>query len=133
MAEIILSQVCEGSAVSPRANATFADLGIHPDRYYWMSDIYPTGAMDGFIRTALDRAHVVRDLYRRVSNVQHPDTWHPVLVICETCGKVGTTIVTKWDGERVFYECRKDLVAWAHGCGTSGWTAPYRSCRRSAV
>ena len=22
----------------------FAGLGIHPDRYYWMSDIYPTGA-----------------------------------------------------------------------------------------
>ena len=29
----------------------FAGLGIHPDRYYWMSDIYPTGAMDPFIRT----------------------------------------------------------------------------------
>ncbi|HSO30197.1 MAG TPA: lysine--tRNA ligase [Candidatus Sulfomarinibacteraceae bacterium] len=103
----------------------FADLGIHPDRYYWMSDIYASGAMDGYVRTALDRAHVVRDLYRRVSNVQHPETWHPVLVICETCGKVGTTIVTKWDGERVYYECRKDLVAWAHGCGTSGWVAPF--------
>ncbi|MEW5991179.1 MAG: lysine--tRNA ligase [Chloroflexota bacterium] len=103
----------------------FADLGIRPDRYYWMSDIYPTGALDPYIRLALDRAPVVRDLYRRVSSVQHPDTWHPVLVICETCGKVGTTIVTKWDGERVYYECRKDLVAWAHGCGTSGWVAPF--------
>ena len=103
----------------------FADLGVKPDRYYWMSDIYPTGAMDGFIRTALERAHVVRDLYRRVSNVQHPDTWHPVLVICETCGKVGTTIVTKWDGERVFYECRAELVTWARGCGSSGWVSPF--------
>ena len=37
---------------------TFAGLGIHPDRYYWMSDIYPTGEMDPFIRTALDRAQV---------------------------------------------------------------------------
>jgi lysyl-tRNA synthetase class 1 len=103
----------------------FADLGVKPDRYYWMSDIYPTGAMDGFIRTALERAHVVRDLYRRVSNVQHPDTWHPVLVICETCGKVGTTIVTKWDGERVYYECRAELVTWARGCGSSGWVSPF--------
>jgi lysyl-tRNA synthetase class 1 len=103
----------------------FADLGVRPDRYYWMSDIYPTGAMDGYIRTALDRAHVVRDLYRRVSNVQHPDIWHPVLVICETCGKVGTTIVTKWDGERVFYECRAEHVTWARGCGASGWVSPF--------
>lgn len=103
----------------------FADLGVRPDRYYWMSDIYPTGALDPYIRTALDRAAVVRDLYRRVSNVRHPDTWHPVLVICGNCGKVGTTIVTKWDGERVFYECRPDLVTWAHGCGVSGWVSPF--------
>ena len=31
--------------------------------------------------------------------------------------RIGTTIVTKWDGERVFYECRESLVAWATGCG----------------
>jgi len=104
---------------------TFAGLGIHPDRYYWMSDIYPTGAMDPFIRTALDRAAVVRDIYRRVANVQHPDTWHPISVICPNCGKVGTTIVTQWDGDRVYVECRERLVEWARGCGFVGWVAPF--------
>jgi lysyl-tRNA synthetase class 1 len=103
----------------------FAGLGIRPDRYYWMSEIYPTGEMDRFIRSALDRAAAVREIYRRVANVQHPDTWHPVNVICESCGKVGTTIVTKWDGERVFYECRETLVTWARGCGHSGWVSPF--------
>ena len=103
----------------------FAGLGIHPDRYYWMSDIYPTGDMDPFIRKALDQAPLVREIYRRVANVQHPDTWHPLSVICENCGKLGTTIVTKWDGERVFYECRTDLVDWARGCGHSGWVSPF--------
>ena len=103
----------------------FAGLGIRPDRYYWMSEIYPTGDLDPFIRTALDRAALVREIYRLVANVQHPDTWHPVSVVCEDCGKVGTTIVTEWDGERVFYECRPDLVAWATGCGHSGWVAPF--------
>ena len=126
----IPDQVADGHSSYARHHAQafidlFADLGVFPERYYWMSEIYPTGAMDGFIRTALDRAHVVRDLYRRVSNVQHPDTWHPALVICETCGKVGTTIVTKWDGQRVFYECRANLVTWATGCGSSGWVAPF--------
>jgi lysyl-tRNA synthetase class 1 len=126
----IPDQVADGHASYARHHAQvfidlFADLGVRPDRYYWMSDIYPTGAMDGYIRTALDQAPVVRDLYRRVSNVQHPDTWHPLLVICESCGKVGTTIVTKWDGDRVFYECRPDLVTWAHGCGMSGWVSPF--------
>ena len=104
---------------------TFAGLGIHPDRYYWMSDIYPTGQMDPFIRAALDRAALVRDIYRRVANVQHPDTWHPVGVICPSCGKVGTTIVTDWDGERVHYECRERHVEWATGCGASGWVSPF--------
>ena len=105
---------------------TFKGLGIQPDRYYWMSDIYPTGDMDRFIRSALDKAALVREIYRRVANVQHPDTWHPLSVVCESCGKVGTTIVTKWDGERVFYECRPDLVKWARGCGHSGWVSPFQ-------
>jgi lysyl-tRNA synthetase class 1 len=104
---------------------TFAGLGIHPDRYYWMSEHYAAGDMDPFIRTALDRAALVRDIYRRVANVRHPDTWHPVSIICPNCGKVGTTIVTDWDGDRVFYECRPALVNWARGCGESGWVSPF--------
>jgi lysyl-tRNA synthetase class 1 len=105
--------------------ATFDGLGVRPDRYYWMSEIYPTGALDPYIRLALDRAPLVREIYRRVANVRHPDTWHPVSVVCEVCGKVGTTIATDWDGERVFYECRPDLVGWAAGCGQSGWVSPF--------
>jgi lysyl-tRNA synthetase class 1 len=104
---------------------TFAGLGIRPDRYYWMSDIYPTGAMDPYIRIALDRADRVREVYRRVANVRHPDDWHPLGLICPECGKVGTTIVTGWDGERVRFECRRDLVAWATGCGASGSASPF--------
>ena len=104
---------------------TFAGLGIVPDRYYWMSDIYPTGQLDPFIRTALDKAALVRDIYRRVANVQHPETWHPVGVICPNCGKVGTTIVTDWNGERVYFECREKHVEWATGCGASGWISPF--------
>jgi lysyl-tRNA synthetase, class I len=123
-------QVGDGHASYARHHAqtfidVFAGLGIHPDRYYWMSDIYPTGAMDAFIRTALDKAALVREIYRRVANVQHPDDWHPLGVICPNCGRVGTTIVTKWDGERVFYECRPTLVTWARGCGASGWVSPF--------
>ena len=104
---------------------TFAGLGIRPDRYYWMSDIYPIGDMDPFIRTALNKAALVRAIYRRVANVQHPDTWHPLSVVCENCGRVGTTIVTDWDGDRVHYECRPDLVDWAKGCGHHGWVSPF--------
>ncbi len=105
--------------------ATFDRLGIHPDRYYWMSELYAAGVVDPYIRLALERAELVRDIYRRVANVRHPDDWHPISVVCERCGKVGTTIVTAWDGERVRYECRPNLVAWARGCGMAGWTSPF--------
>ena len=126
----IPDQVGDGHASYARHHAQtfidlFAGLGIHPDRYYWMSDIYPTGQMDPFIRTALDRAAVVRDIYRRVANVQHPDRWLPVSVVCPSCGKVGTTISSDWDGETVAVECRRDLVDWAIGCGWTGRIAPF--------
>src|SRR3954453_16238843 len=104
---------------------TFASLGIVPDRYYWMSDIYPTGELDQYIRLALDRGSTIRDIYRRVANVQHPDTWLPISVICPNCGKVGTTFATDWDGQTVAIECRPDLVTWARGCGWTGRVAPF--------
>ena len=81
--------------------------------------------MDPYLRIALDKAAEVREIYRRVANVQHPDAWHPAGVICPNCGKVGTTIVTQWDGERVYYECRERHVEWATGCGASGWISPF--------
>jgi lysyl-tRNA synthetase class 1 len=106
---------------------TFDGLGIRPDVYYWMSEVYGSGAMDPFIRRALDRADTVRDIYRRVANVNHPDEWHPLFVICESCGRIGTTIVTGWNPEAgtVQYECRPDLVRWARGCGHAGETSPF--------
>src|SRR5688572_11299555 len=126
----IPDQAGDGHASYARHHAqafidTFAGLGIRPDRYYWMSELYPVGALDPYIRLALDRAELVRDIYRRVANVRHPDTWHPISIVCERCGKVGTTIVTEWDGERVHYECRPRLVEWAAGCGNEGWVSPF--------
>jgi lysyl-tRNA synthetase, class I len=103
----------------------FGGLGIHPDRYYWMSEIYPTGAMDPYVRAALDRAQVARDLYRRVAKVERPAGWLPVGVICPTCGKVGTTLATDWDGETVAFRCLPDYVTWAHGCGAQGRISPF--------
>mgnify|MGYP006203977057 CR=1 FL=1 len=54
------------------------------------------------IRKALDGAATIRDLYRRIANVNHPADWHPLFVICESCGRIGTTIVTGfalgWNG-----------------------------------
>ncbi|MBA2254443.1 MAG: lysine--tRNA ligase [Chloroflexi bacterium] len=104
---------------------TFARLGIHPATY-WMSDRYRDGSLDPAIRRALDRAEVVRDIYRRVSRVEKSSAWLPISVVCEDCGRIGTTDATAWDGETVAYRCAPDAVTWAVGCGHSGRVAPFR-------
>jgi lysyl-tRNA synthetase class 1 len=103
---------------------TFRGLGVEPE-IYWMSELYGDGSMDPWIRRALDAADLVRDIYRRVSNVERPPGWLPLAVICESCGRIGTTLATDWDGQTVAYACKPDYVAWATGCGYSGRVAPF--------
>ena len=103
---------------------TFAELGIHP-KLYWMSEQYASGAMDPYIERALDGADLILEIYRTVSTVHHPPGWLPISVICEACGRIGTTRAGGWDGREVSYECRSDLVEWAAGCGYSGRVSPF--------
>ena len=86
-----------------------------------MSEHYPAGDMDPYIRTALDKAAIVREIYRRVANVQHPDAWHPLRDLPE--------LRPDRDDDRHRLGWRAGLlrvpgalVTWARGCGQSGWT-----------
>jgi len=103
---------------------TFAPLGLQPE-VYWMSDLYASGQMDRYIRVALDAAETIRTIYREVSRVDKDPGWLPVSVICENCGRVGTTVATDWDGQTVTYACRPDAVEWAVGCGNTGRASPF--------
>jgi lysyl-tRNA synthetase, class I len=103
---------------------TFARLGIRPE-LYWASEQYAAGLFDAFIREALDRAADVRRVYAEVSHVDHGPEWLPLQVICEQCGRIGTTFADDWDGETVHYRCLPDLVAWATGCGHEGRVSPF--------
>jgi len=103
---------------------TFDPLGIKPE-FYWVSELYAAGKMDRFVRLALDRADRVRDVYSRVSHVERPSHWLPLQVICENCGRIGTTYATDWDGSTVAYDCRPDMVSWATGCGHTGRVSPF--------
>ena len=51
---------------------TFEGLGITPE-LYWMSERYAAGEMDAYIARALDQAATIREIYRTVSTVDHPD------------------------------------------------------------
>ena len=102
---------------------TFEPLGIKPE-FYWVSELYAAGRMDHYVKLALDRADRVRDIYWRVSHVERSSDWLPIQVICENCGKIGTTYATDWDGSTVAYKCKPDMVAWAKGCGHEGRVSP---------
>ncbi|MDR7481018.1 MAG: lysine--tRNA ligase [Armatimonadota bacterium] len=103
--------------------AAFTRLGATP-RVYWTSEMYRAGTFDQAIRTALDRAQEIIELDRAISSSRKAER-HPVQVVCQACGRIGTTVVVAWDGREVAYECRSDKVTWATGCGHRGRRSPF--------
>lgn len=106
--------------------ATFARLGIVPDEFTYMSTLYRSGGLDRSIDLVLRNAATVREIYARVANVRKDEDWYPISVICERCGRIGTTKVIGYDGTLVTYECAPGYVAWAEGCGNRGRMSPFR-------
>jgi lysyl-tRNA synthetase class 1 len=104
--------------------SVFAELGIRPE-FYRMRDIYRSGKFNEAIDAILRQADVVRRIYKEVSGSERAGTWHPFQVICENCGRIGTTEVTAYDGREVTYACRPHLVKWAKGCGHEGKMSPF--------
>ncbi|MDR7402112.1 MAG: lysine--tRNA ligase [Armatimonadota bacterium] len=101
----------------------FTRLGVHPE-VYWTSEWYRAGKFNDAIRIALDRADDLIQVDREISGSSRAER-HPVQVLCERCGRIGTTVVIGWDGREVAYECRPDKVAWAQGCGHRGRRSPF--------
>ena len=92
--------------------------------YYTATELYQSGKMDPYIKLALDRASDVRRILKEVSGSTKPETWLPVSIVCENCGKMMTTRSLDWDGETVGYTCSispDDTVP----CGNEGRVSPY--------
>jgi lysyl-tRNA synthetase class 1 len=89
-------------------------------------ELYHEGKFDGVIKEALDNSEKIQDIYHEVSGSKKKEAgWLPFQVICENCGKLGTTKVFAWDGEKVSYTCEPNLVKWATGCGHTGKISPF--------
>ena len=102
----------------------FGELGVKATTYR-MRDVYRSGQFDEAIRTILMHADTVRQIYKDVSNSDRPPDWYPFQVICEGCGRIGTTEVFSFNGVEVGYRCRANLVTWARGCGHVGSMSPF--------
>nr|VFK22078.1 MAG: lysyl-tRNA synthetase, class I [Candidatus Kentron sp. MB]VFK27679.1 MAG: lysyl-tRNA synthetase, class I [Candidatus Kentron sp. MB]VFK74386.1 MAG: lysyl-tRNA synthetase, class I [Candidatus Kentron sp. MB] len=102
----------------------FHELGVSA-RIYRMRDVYRSGYFNQAIDAILRNAHKVRAIYQDISGARRPDHWLPFQVICERCGKIGTTEVSNFDGRQVHYHCKPDLVTWAQGCDHRGRISPF--------
>jgi lysyl-tRNA synthetase class 1 len=96
--------------------------GFAPE-FYRASELYLSGKMNEVIKIALEKAALIRTIYKEVSGAVREDDWLPLNVICEGCGKVSTTKATSFDGEKVTYHCRN--LEWTNGCGYEGVVSPY--------
>ncbi len=103
----------------------FEKLGIKPE-FLSSWDMYHEGKFNDAIKTALDNAEIIQNIYYEVSGSQKKEKgWLPLQVICENCGKLGTTRVHEWNGETVAYICEPELVIWAKGCGHEARISPF--------
>jgi lysyl-tRNA synthetase class 1 len=102
----------------------FRKLGCS-QKIIWSHDLYESGQMDEVIRLSLDNVDKFRKIYKEVAEYDLPENWYPFQVICPVCGKIGTTLVTDWDGQEVTYICREQGVDWAKGCGHQGKISPF--------
>lgn len=93
--------------------------------FYRSSDMYKAGKYNDAIRIALTEAPKIRKLYKDITRAEKGEDWLPLNVVCENCGKIGTTKVSSFDGALVTYVCGKEYVAWAEGCGHEGKISPF--------
>ncbi len=112
--------------------AEFVDVqrkaGFFPS-YYRATELYQSGRMDPFIRMALERAADVRRILREVSGSEKDESWLPVSVVCENCGKIMTTRAYDFDGETVGYACDWNPDG-AKACGHKGRVAPWKGATK---
>jgi len=91
-----------------------------------LSKKYLRGEFDETIRLALEKAPQIREIYKKIAKSEKSIDWHPLQVICPKCGKVGTTKVIGFDGQKVDFICEPNLVSWAQGCGEKGKISPFK-------
>jgi len=103
----------------------FEACGAKPE-IIWLSKEYRAGKFDAVIKELLEKADKIRKIYKKVSGSKKPNDWLPISMVCPKCGKIGTTYASKFENDKVYYECREDLVEWAVGCGFKGWRSPYK-------
>lgn len=101
------------------------NLGFQPE-ITWAYQKYHEGFYDEWIKKVLKSPKKIRDIYKRIAHSEKPTDWMPLQVVCENCEKIGSTVVSDFDGDTAVYRCEPDLVEWAQGCGYRGAVQPWK-------
>jgi lysyl-tRNA synthetase, class I len=102
--------------------------GFRPS-YYRLTELYRSGKMDPYIKIALEHAADIRRIQKEVSGSEKDESWLPVSVVCESCGKMMTTRAYGFDGETVGYTCDRSPDGCVP-CGKEGRIAPWKGAAK---
>ena len=83
------------------------------------NDMYANGDFDEWARFYLKNEEKAKEIIERTSGRKLPKYFSVIMPICQQCGKISTTAVTKHDDEGYEYTCNLD-VKYTKGCGYSG-------------
>lgn len=85
------------------------ELGIKP-KVYLAHELYREGKYNEGIKVAMDNAGKIRKILSEISKRELPETWMPLSVRCEKCGKFTSNIIS-YEYPFVDYKCK---------CGNEG-------------
>ena len=88
-------------------------------------DLYKEGRYNLAIDKILHASDKVRLIYKQVSGSEREKSWLPIQVICEKCGKLGSTKPLAYTNGEVHYVCQSGVNKWADGCGYEGKVSPF--------
>lgn len=108
--------------------AVHEKAGFRPS-YYRLTELYQAGVMDPYIKLALEHAADIRRIQKEVSGSEKDESWLPISVVCESCGKMMTTRAFDFDGETVGYACDRSPDECVP-CGHEGRIAPWKGAAK---
>lgn len=102
---------------------TMDDFGIELEIYSG-AKMYNEGLYVDYIRTSLEKASEIREIFDKYRENPLADDWLPYNPICAKCGRVNTTFAYHFEGDEVSYRCEcgfDDTMDIKSGTGKLTW------------
>jgi len=95
---------------------------------YSTREEYKKGSFKPYIKLLLERMETVKEIQNRFREEPLPKNWSPWKPVCENCGKIITTNVTRFEDGKAHYKCEdyKFEKTVAKGCGHEGVNDPLK-------